>query len=305
MVVGDATLDVIVGGGSAVAGADRPAAIHVGPGGQGANLAVRLARRGNDVRLVTGIGTDAFGAELGDQLTAEGVEISNLGAARTGVVVALLDPAGERAMLSDRASLDEDAWSGPEAPGSQALADAGWIHVSGYPLADPRSGAALATAVGARRADQRASVGGGSFTEGTDLADRVRTVHPDLVLFDRREAAVVLGVSGSPATGSAQDLAAQLAATYDAVAVVTDGSAGAAASVGSETIFLDVVARPVVDATGVGDAYAAAVLDALAGGAWPPSGAELRRTLELAAPAGAAAASLVGAQARVPSEGGP
>jgi sugar/nucleoside kinase (ribokinase family) len=86
------------------------------------------------------------------------------------------------------------------------------------------------------------------------------------------------------------------------VAVVTDGPAGAAAATGPETVFLEGAGRTPTDATGAGDAHAAAVLDALAGGAWPPSVTDLRHALELAGPAGADVAGLVGAQARTASE---
>jgi sugar/nucleoside kinase (ribokinase family) len=301
VVVGDATMDVTVRGGQPVPGADRPASIEVGPGGQGANLAVRLARRGHAVRLVTAIGTDPMGAELQARLAADGVEVANLGAARTGIVVALLDAAGERAMLSDRASIDERAWSGA---GGDVLADAAWIHVSGYPLADPRSGAAIAGAVGARRADQRASIGGGSFTDEAGLAAGVRGARPDLVLFDRSEAIVVASaLDGGSADRPAEGLAGLLSARLGAVAVVTDGRAGAAAAIGSETLAIRGPVSEPVDATGAGDAHAAAILDALATGTWPPATSDLRRVLDLAGQAGAEVAGLVGAQAAAPSDG--
>jgi sugar/nucleoside kinase (ribokinase family) len=302
VVIGDSTLDVTVRSDvEPMPGRDHPALIEVGPGGQGANLAVRLARRGHHVRLVTGIGTDPMGAELSARLAAEGVAVSNLGARRTGMVVALLDAAGERAMLSDRASLAASAWT---AGGADLMADATWIHVSGYPLADSSSGAALAEAVAARRADQRASVGGGSFTDGAGIGDRVRVARPDLVLFDRAEAAAVAGVRDDGAgAGPAEGLATRLAMLLGAVAVVTNGPAGAAAAAGRETVAVAGEVRPLVDATGAGDAHAAAVLDLLAGGAWPPTAADLRRALEVAGAAGAKVAGLVGAQAKAPSEG--
>lgn len=302
VVIGDSTLDVTVrSDGQPMPGRDHPARIEIGPGGQGANVAVRLARRGHDVRLVTGIGTDPMGAELGARLAAEGVAVSNLGARQTGIVVALVDAAGERAMLSDRASLDASAWT---AGGADLLADATWIHVSGYPLADSSSGAALAEAVAARRADQRASVGGGSFTDEAGIGDRVRVARPDLVLFDASEAAVVAGLpDDGVGAATAEGLAARLATLLGAVAVVTGGPAGAAAATGRETLAVAGDLRPLVDATGAGDAHAAAVLDVLAGGPWPPTADDLRRALEVAGAAGAEVAGLVGAQANAPSEG--
>jgi sugar/nucleoside kinase (ribokinase family) len=299
LVVGDATLDVTVTGGTPVPGADRPAAIQVGSGGQGANVAVRLARRGHRVRLVTAIGTEPIGAELASRLSAEGVEVANLGAARTGIVIALLDAGGERAMLSDRAAPEEGAWSRAVAA---TLGDADWIHVSGYPLADPGSGPALARAVGDRRPGQRASVGGGSFSGGRGLVDCLVAARPDLVLFDRAEAAVAAGMPAEEPRPGAAELAGRLHAAFGAFAVVTDGPAGAVATIGPETVAVSGEARALVDATGAGDAHAAALLDALAGGPWPPSASDVRHALEVAGPVGAEVAGLLGAQARTRSE---
>jgi sugar/nucleoside kinase (ribokinase family) len=297
VVIGDATLDVTVLNATPIPGADRPVTIEIGPGGQGANVAVRLARGGHPVRLVTAIGPDPIGAELRTGLAAEGVEVLDLGAPRTGIVVALLDAAGERAMLSDRASLGEASWSGAEA----ALADTGWIHLSGYPLADDQSGRTLAEALGARRPEQRASVGGGSFMDGAAVVGRLRVARPDLLLFDRREAVVLTGALADAPTDparSAADLAGALAEALGAAAVVTDGPAGAAAAIGGKAGTVEAAPRPVVDATGAGDAHAAAVLGALARGPWPPRLADLRHALEIGGPAGAEVAAVIGAQAR-------
>ena len=55
-VVGDALLDVRVTTlGPTRHGSDVPAEVHLRPGGQGSNLAVRLARRGLEVSLACGI----------------------------------------------------------------------------------------------------------------------------------------------------------------------------------------------------------------------------------------------------------
>jgi len=61
-VIGDSTLDVTVRPAEAPrAGGDVPASISLAPGGQGANVAVRLARAGIDVRLATAIGGNLLG----------------------------------------------------------------------------------------------------------------------------------------------------------------------------------------------------------------------------------------------------
>jgi sugar/nucleoside kinase (ribokinase family) len=304
VVVGDATLDVTVRSlATPTAGSDSPARISVAPGGQGANLSVRLARRGARVDLVTAVADDLPGQQLRDALAADGVALVPLLAARSGIVVSLVDKSGERAMLSDRVSFDAEALASPAV--QAALDRASWIHISGYPLADSGSGDALAALAAARRAGQVCSVGGGSFAGGNGLLSRLQTTRPDLVLVDRAEASALLA-AGS-ATGrlrTAAELAAGLVSALGGVGVVTDGAGGAAAASGAETLTMPASPGSAVDATGAGDAHAAGFLLAAAGGAWPPTTSALRDALERAGRLGAEVAGVVGAQARVPSEAG-
>ena len=206
-VVGDTTLDVTVRGATPVPGEDREAEIQAGPGGQGANVAVRLARAGAAVRLVTAIGTDPAGRVLEAILAGEGVTVVNAGAASSGLVVSLVDASGERAMASDRISFDPDRI---DAAVGEALAEADWLHVSGYPLADSLSGERLAVAV-SRRGEVRCSIGGGSFRPGSVIRDRLRAARPDIVQFDRAEAAAILAESVEIDGLSAEALATELA----------------------------------------------------------------------------------------------
>jgi sugar/nucleoside kinase (ribokinase family) len=307
VVVGDTTLDVTVRGGVPEPGADRPAGISLGLGGQGANVAVRLARRGFNVRLVTAIGTDPTGAQLTTLLTEEGVEVLDLGAEQSGIVIALVDGSGERAMVSSRASMEAAAWTDAGA-GRASLADAGWIHVSGYPLLDPDSGAALAEAVGARRADQRASVGGGSSATGSVLAERLQAARPDLLVFDRGEGLAALhGRAKAAAPGTMGDLADALTIRYGAIAVVTDGpNPVSAASLDGSRLLVPsghVGGVPLaVDATGAGDGLTAGLLAALVGGPWPPSRKNLQRAIASGVRLGSEVAAVIGAQGAIPSE---
>lgn len=297
VVVGDATMDVTVRGPDTPAGSDQAAAITLGPGGQGANMAVRLARRGARVSLITAIADDLAGQQLKAALAQDGVSLVALPAVRTGVVVSLVSAGGERAMLSDRVSLDPAGLSSPAV--RSTVEDADWIHVSGYPLADPASGDGLVALAAARRAGQGCSVGGGSFDAGSGVRSRLRTIRPELVLFDRAEAsALQAGGSGGPLAG----LAAALAAAIGGTAVVTDGAAGAAAATGDGTVAVPGWPGPAVDATGAGDAFGAGVLLALADGPWPPPLPALRSALEEASRVGAEVAGVVGSQARVASE---
>ena len=75
-VLGDALLDVSLDPVEPMRrGGDVPATVRLAPGGQGANLAVRLARRGVRARLACGLGDDPVGRLLREGLEAEGVEV--------------------------------------------------------------------------------------------------------------------------------------------------------------------------------------------------------------------------------------
>ena len=102
-VVGDALLDVhVVPARPPRPGGDVPAEIRLEPGGQGANVAVRLGRRRLPVRLVCALGADAAGGLLRERLAADGVEVVGISAPASGAVVVLLDAMRERTMLSQR-----------------------------------------------------------------------------------------------------------------------------------------------------------------------------------------------------------
>jgi sugar/nucleoside kinase (ribokinase family) len=301
-VIGDSTLDITVLDAAPEPGRDHPAQIIAGPGGQGANVAVRLARQGVTVTLVTAIGTDPSGQVLSATLDAEGVTVVSAatGSGRSGAVIALVDGAGERAMLSDRLPLDP---AGLDAPAVRAaLTDADWIHLSGYPLADPQSGVALASLAGSRPDRQRCSIAGGSFDDDAAITARIRTARPDLVVFDRAEAATILGSQAPAGDRAAGALATALVAALGGVAIVTDGASGAVVAASEGAVEVAGHARSVLDATGAGDAFTASIIAALSGERWPPSLAVLQHALENAAGRGADVAGAVGAQAHVGSE---
>lgn len=298
-VVGDLSLDIVVAqSGPQREGSDVPATIRIGPGGQGANVAVRLARQGADAALVSPMANDAGGRLLREALQAEGLELRPLPATRSTVVLALLDETGDRTMISDRQTLD----AAGVAPGIEA---AGWIHCSGYPLLDDRTGDRLAEILGARGRGVRLSVAGGSVppepARVTRLRLRLATARPDLLLVSNDEAESMLGMR--PASGLA---AARALRELAPVIVVTSGADGSAATAGPTEIELPAVELPgpMLDSTGAGDAFLAAALVELAGSrTWPPSGKLLRGAMERGSLLGAQVARVLGAQGRAPNEG--
>lgn len=298
-VVGDCTLDVTVRPAEAArSGGDVPAHISLASGGQGGNVAVRLARAGISARLAAAIGDDAAGRLLRAALEAEGVALVGLRADRSGTVVALLDAAGERAMLSDRVSLDPSAVT-------SACVGVEWVHCSGYPLADDATGDALATVLGSLPPAVRVSLGGGSLPPDPERAARVRArisaAGIGLLVLDREEAAALLDRDLPSLPAGADALAG---AFPGVIAVVTGGALGSSAA--GPGFALSVPARdlgaPMVDATGAGDAYAAGLIGGLLDSGWPPEVSALRSAMEAGSRLGGLVSRVHGAQGRVAGE---
>ncbi|MDQ2853404.1 MAG: carbohydrate kinase family protein [Chloroflexota bacterium] len=300
-VIGDCTLDVTVRPATPPrAGGDVPARIALSPGGQGANVAVRLARAGFSVRLVAAIGGDAAGRLLAEAMDADGVAVDRLPAERSATVVALLDAEGERSMLSDRVSL------APQAVGASCVG-ADWVHCSGYALLDDAVGDELATVLGSLPDTTPISAGGGSLPPDAARAARVRhrvaTARSRLLILGRDEAASLLD-QPLPSMAAAADAVA--GAFPGVIAVVTNGSSGSSAAGPGFALSVPAhdPATPVVDATGAGDAYAAALIGTLAPAVWPPDVPTLRRAMEAGSHLGGLVSRVIGAQARVADETG-
>lgn len=316
VVLGDSLLDVVVRRRAMVAGADRSASIRLAPGGQGANVAVRLSRHGSRVRLVAPLGADRAAELVAPALADEGVELDPVAAERTGVVVVLLDRGGERTMLSDRAPAAGSEHSIAEALRPR-LAGADWIHASGYALLEPGYGRAVARLLGA--AGCPVSADAGSVHAGREsagrLLDRLGEAQVALFFANRAEAEAILDGSGD-AGGTAGIPTLELLALVESVrstvgaevAIVTDGPAGsAAATAGRKPITVRPArARRVLDTTGAGDAYAAGVIAQLAGeDRWPPSQAALRAAMTAGSRLAAQVVGVRGAQGRVAGERAP
>ena len=282
VVVGDATLDVHVSPPALplIRGSDVPAEIRIGPGGQGANLAVRLARQGVPVTLVCALGDDLAAAMIRAALRAEGVTLVPLPADATGVVVVLGGANGERSMLSHRAPL-------PPATTDAAAGTSGdWLVVSGYPLLQPD-----ALELARRLADlptRRVLVACAVTDDALDAwRAAARQLRPDLVIANRDEA---------DRAGLAH-VAVALGLTDAAGAEVRIGAARAEATAPD--------GPPAVDTTGAGDAFAARLVAGLVGAEWPPSEALLRDAVDAAVELATSVARARGAQAAVPGERSP
>jgi sugar/nucleoside kinase (ribokinase family) len=296
VVVGDLLTDVLVVHEEALAiGSDTTASIAVAGGGQGANTAAWLAYAGCAVTLVAAVGDDAAGRDRIAELTARGVRcaIRTHAGVVTGSVVVLAS-AQERTMFTDRGAavfLDP-----ADVSPTVAEADAGHLHLSGYPLLDATSRpAGLAALAAARERGLTTSVDAASAAPlrrtGSAFREWVRGV--DLLLCNADEAGVLAG------SGAATEQAQALTALAPNV-VIKQGAAGAVwcdadgvVRVGPTGPGVDpgqTVPGDVIDPTGAGDAFAAGLLAAWCAGAEPAA------ALSAGAMLGATAVSRVGAR---------
>jgi sugar/nucleoside kinase (ribokinase family) len=294
VVVGDALLDVHAVPAEAIRpGGDVPATVRLGVGGQGANVAVRLARRGLPVRLACAVGDDVAGPLVRDTLYRAGVTIVPIPARATGAVVIVLDERGERTMLSDRVAFRPAA----AARLRELSATAGWIVVSGYLLEEPGAPLDGRTIRPARR-----MLVGCPFRDATAWRAGLDALEPDLLVVNKAEAAALVA-AGEDATPA--ELVAALAPGGAAGTVVVTDLSGAAAVTGTTSSVIRIAVEPaagVVDTTGAGDAFAATLLAALHA-AWPPEPDVLRAAMERAAAVATSVTRTVGAQAVVADEG--
>ncbi len=263
LVVGDLVTDVLaMASGPIAEGTDTVAAISMTGGVSAANTAAWLARTGRPVTLVAAVGQDAAGEQRVAELEAAGVNcvLARRGTPGTVVVVAT---GAERSMLCDRganASLTPDDVD----RGLAAAADGVHLHVSGYPLLDPRTLAAGRHALAAAR-EQGLSVSvdaasAGPLRSAPDFLSWVRGA--DLLFANRDEAGVLAG------DGTPEEQARRLAIGVGA-AIVKLGGDGAIWASGDEVVRVPAAAATVVDVTGAGDAFAAGAVAAWLSGAQP------------------------------------
>ncbi len=255
-VVGDLVEDVVVWTAGAVArGTDNASVIQRCRGGSGANVAAFAAQQCR-TRFLGRVGDDALGRRLVDELTGLGVDVRVQRGGRTGSIVVLVDPSGERTMFPDRGASAELAALPPQwAQGSDAL------HVTAYNLADVTSRRTVLDLVVSMRTRANALISidvSSCAVIDTIGAQEMRTILTDVrpdVVFANADEARQLQLVDRPMPG--------------VQAVVKNGSqpvtiVGADAEVHSLPV---PAVADVRDTTGAGDAFAAGYLVSLLRGA--------------------------------------
>ncbi|WP_353828536.1 carbohydrate kinase family protein, partial [Agromyces sp. SYSU T0242] len=259
VVVGDLLEDIVVWATEPIrAATDSAAQVFRSRGGSAANVAAHAASR-TPTRFIGRVGDDAAGVALVTALAAAGVDVRVQRAGRTGAVVVVVAPDGERTMFPDRASAADLAEVEPG-----WLDGIAWLHLPCYGLEhEPMRSelhrlAALAGRRGARSSVDASSTG---LIEGLGV-ERVRGWIADLapdVLFANGSEAALLGIAGGG------DAAVPLAGTVvikhgpDPTEVYETGELAARVPVPP--------VAGVRDLTGAGDAFAAGWLAARIGGA--------------------------------------
>jgi sugar/nucleoside kinase (ribokinase family) len=238
---GDVLLDVIVRTGEPlVPGADTRASTNTGAGGQAANVAAWAAALGANARCVGKRGDDAAGRLVATELEEHGVELAGPVGERTGVVVSLVAPDGERTMASDRGVAPELA---PEDLDPEWFA-CDCLHISGYALlAAPIDRAALRAGELARASGARISVDLSAWTQISTherFRESLEQLAPD-VLFGNEEEWKAIG-------------------SFAGVHVVKRGARGFDVIRGGAVERCQARDMPAVDGTGAGDALAAGFL---------------------------------------------
>lgn len=253
--LGDLVEDIVVRlDGPIHHGADTVAAITRRRGGSAANVAVRAAHLGSDARFIGQVGEDAIGSALVEELRRNGVDVSEVRrGGSTGAIVAIVDPDGERSMLTDRrACIDLTT------PESSWLDGVDVLHVPFYSMVLPPLADTAATVIEWAR-DRGIAISvdtsSASLIEqfGVDRTlTRLAAVAPDVLLANDDEHRI-LGLRSS--FGDAITVIKR--GSDPAVLYLADGSVEEVPAIAVDTI---------VDTTGAGDAFAAGFLTSPA---WP------------------------------------
>jgi sugar/nucleoside kinase (ribokinase family) len=233
-------------------GTDTDSIIQRTRGGSAANVAMFAALTGTKSRFIGQVGNDALGQQLCSALQQAGVDVCVVNEGRTGSIVVLVQPNGERTFLTDRGVA-----SHLSLVDASLIASVGILHVPSYSLVtEPLASTSLLYIKAAQSLGAVISVDASSTSvlEHFGVArykSLIQSIQPQVFLCNEDEAAL-LGVGATEGMPGA------------ALTVIKRG-AHSTLAISQNNEHCEVAVTPVasiVDTTGAGDAFAAGFLPA-------------------------------------------
>jgi sugar/nucleoside kinase (ribokinase family) len=231
-------------------GTDTDSIIQRTRGGSAANVAMFAALTGTESRFIGQVGNDALGQQLCLALQQAGVDVCVVSEGRTGSIVVLVQPNGERTFLTDRGVA-----SHLSLVDASHMANVGILHVPSYSLvAEPLASTSLLYIKAAQSLGAVISLDASSTSVlehfGVDrYKSLIRSIQPQVFLCNEDEAGL-LGVGATQGMpGAALTVIKRGAHSTLAISQNNERSEVAVAPVAN-----------IVDTTGAGDAFAAGFL---------------------------------------------
>jgi sugar/nucleoside kinase (ribokinase family) len=253
-VLGDAVEDVVAHLRSPLAaGANTEGIVLRRLGGSGANLAVNLARQGVPTRMFGRVGEDATGERVAAELQAQGVDERLVRAGVTPTVIALVNPDGVPAYVTDSVA-NPAARVGDDLP-RRGLEELALLHLGGWWVLGGLEPATVAESAAAARG------AGAALTVDLGSSDRLNALGREQfrhLLVELEPALVVGNRAEFESAGLVRD------PLPGATVVLTDGPRGASATApGEAPVHVPAAALPAgTDTVGAGDAFLAGLLAA-------------------------------------------
>jgi len=228
-------------------------------GGTAANVAVALARLGVNVKIVGTVGDDGYGRWVRDDLSREGVDINGICSVRdafTPMVLALIDPNGERLIVVWPPEGGAHFHLQTEAINPELIASASWLHTSGICFREnPACETILNSMEQARKAGVMISLDLNLRLESWDLTETTRRTFEraielsDVVFGNGEEEIKPMANADSVESG------AQYLCDDKRVIVARQGNKGASVTTPNETFHVSPFKTKIVDTLGAGDAF--------------------------------------------------
>jgi sugar/nucleoside kinase (ribokinase family) len=249
--IGDLVEDVVVWLNTELnIGSDTESVIRRTRGGSAANVTMFAALTGTPSRFIGQVGHDRLGSHLCEVLRDSGVDVQVISNGRTGSIVVLVQPNGQRSFLTDRGVATHLAHFD-----ATLMNDVSMLHIPTYSLTDEPLASTCVQYINTARANGAlisldASSSSVLKQYGTDrYRSLIQSLQPDVFLCNEDEAAVLGLGANQPINGAALTVIKQ--GPLPVIAVQHDGTT------------TEVAVSPVtniVDTTGAGDAFAAGFL---------------------------------------------